>query len=73
MNDFVTIFTAVTLANIVSMLLITAYNIYIDRRDSEKRSAALREALEKLDDVFTQETKPKSTKKATSPKRAKKD
>lgn len=73
MSDFLTITAAVTVANLISMLIITAYNVYADKRDSAKRSEALREALEKLDEVFSEETKPKSTKKATSPKRAKKD
>lgn len=73
MSDFLTITAAVTIANIISMLVITAYNIYADKRDSAKRSEALREALGKLDDIFNEEAKPKSTKKATAPKRAKKD
>lgn len=73
MNDFVTILTAVTSANLISMGLITAYNVYLDKRDSAKRSEVLREALEKLDQAFADESKPKSTKKATGPKRAKKD
>lgn len=73
MNDFITILSAVTLANLISMLLITSYNLYADKRDSARRNAVLREALEKLDEVFNEDPKPKSTKKATSPKRAKKD
>lgn len=75
MIEFVTILAAVTLANVVSMFIITAYNVLLDRKAAEKRRELLDKAMASLDEQLkaSESAAPKSAKKATTAKRIKKD
>lgn len=78
MNDFMTVFSAVALGNLLSIVVATYVNAYLAKRDVKRRRAEIDALWEKIDLVKDEpelEVKPVKkavVKKVASPSRTKK-
>lgn len=79
MNDFLTVFTAVALGNLLSIVAATYINAYLSHRDAKRRRAEIDALWEKIDaraeaqdEVLVKPVKKAVAKKVASPSRTKK-